>query len=170
MVEDLAHKETSLFLKNKDSALEFKLKGNNCFSNGDNSNALRFYTQALRVAPRDVNDMGKNLVATLYVNRAAVLQKMGLVAESLHDCNLALSICRNYSKAWYRRGKANTSMGNYDNAICDFKVSLCMEPSVSGKKQIEGEINLISNQHNVKDFPVPPNVTKYNNSNIHGPL
>lgn len=45
MVEDLAYKDTSLFLKNKESALEFKLKGNNCFSKGDNSNALKFYTQ-----------------------------------------------------------------------------------------------------------------------------
>ncbi|KAI3508397.1 hypothetical protein L1887_23404 [Cichorium endivia] len=164
MVEDLAHKETSLFLKNKESALEFKLKGNKCLSNGDNSNALRFYTQALRIAPRDVNDMGKNLVATLYVNRAAVLQKMGLVVESLHDCNMAVAICRSYSKAWYRRSKANTLMGNYENAVCDLKVSLHMEHSISGKKQIEGEINLILHQHKVKDFP--PNVDKYNDSNI----
>ncbi|CAH1445465.1 unnamed protein product [Lactuca virosa] len=164
MVEDLAYKDTSLFLKNKESALEFKLKGNNCFSKGDNSNALQFYTQALRFAPRDVNDMGKNLVATLYVNRAAVLQKMGLFVESLQDCNLALTICRSYSKAWYRRGKANTSMGNYDNAVRDFKVSLCMEQSINGKKQIEDEINLILDQHHMKDFP--PNVAKVKDSNI----
>ncbi|KVI07090.1 Tetratricopeptide-like helical [Cynara cardunculus var. scolymus] len=166
MLEDLAHMETSLFLKTKKSALEFKLKGNNCFSNGDNSNAMRFYTQALRAAPRDADDMGKNLVATLYVNRAAVLQKMGLAVECLQDCNRALAISRSYSKAWYRRGKANISMGNYDDAVCDLKVALCMEQSLSGKRQIEGELKLISDHDNGKNFP--PDVAKYKESDIHG--
>ncbi|XP_024971752.1 SET and MYND domain-containing protein 4 isoform X1 [Cynara cardunculus var. scolymus] len=165
MLEDLAHMETSLFLKTKKSALEFKLKGNNCFSNGDNSNAMRFYTQALRAAPRDADDMGKNLVATLYVNRAAVLQKMGLAVECLQDCNRALAISRSYSKAWYRRGKANISMGNYDDAVCDLKVALCMEQSLSGKRQIEGELKLISDHDNGKNFP--PDVAKYKESDIH---
>ncbi|GJT97775.1 SET and MYND domain-containing protein 4 isoform X1 [Tanacetum coccineum] len=81
---------------------------------------------------------------------------MGFLVESLQDCNRALAICRSYSKAWYRRGKANTSMGNYDNAVCDLKVSLCMEQSSSGKRQIEGELKLIAVQHKGKDFP--PNV------------
>ncbi|KAI7727877.1 hypothetical protein M8C21_005862 [Ambrosia artemisiifolia] len=168
MIEDLAHTNTSLCLKNDDSALEFKLKGNNCFSNGDNSNALNFYTQALRVAPRDVDVMGKNLVATLYVNRAAVLQKMGLYLESLRDCNRALAICRSYSKAWYRRGKANTSMGNYNDAVCDLKVSLCMEQSLSGKRQIEGELKLILGQNNREEFP--PNGIKCKESDIYDQL
>ncbi|KAI7727874.1 hypothetical protein M8C21_005859 [Ambrosia artemisiifolia] len=124
--------------------------------------------QALRVAPRDVDVMGKNLVATLYVNRAAVLQKMGLYLESLRDCNRALAICRSYSKAWYRRGKANTSMGNYNDAVCDLKVSLCMEHSLSGKRQIEAELKLILSQNNREDFP--PNGIKCKESDIHDQL
>nr|XP_043618324.1 SET and MYND domain-containing protein 4 [Erigeron canadensis] len=164
MIEDLVHKETSLFLKNKQSALEFKLKGNNSFTSGDYPNALRFYSQALRVAPTDVEDKGKNLVATLYVNRAAVLLKMGLVKESLRDCNRALAVCKSYSKAWYRRSKANTSMGNFDDAVCDLKVSLCTELSVSGKRQIEGELKLILAQHHRKDSS--PDVPIYDESNI----
>ncbi|KAD4585861.1 hypothetical protein E3N88_23462 [Mikania micrantha] len=164
MVEDLAHTSTSLSFKNEESALEFKFKGNNCFSNGDNSNALRFYTQALRVAPRDVDVMGKNLVAILYVNRAAVLQKMCLFLESLRDCSRALSICTSYSKAWYRRGKANSSLGNYDDAVRDLNVSLCMEHSLSGKQQIEGELKLILGQNIREDFP--PNVNKCKESSV----
>ncbi|XP_076903718.1 uncharacterized protein LOC143558846 [Bidens hawaiensis] len=164
-IEDYAHTNTSLCLKDEESALEFKLKGNNCFCDGDYSNALRFYTQALRVAPRDVDVMGKDLVATLYVNRAAVLQKMGLFLESVRDCDRALAISRSYSKAWYRRGKANTSMGNY-NAVCDLKVSLCMERSLNGKRQIEDELKLILAQNNKKDFP--PDDIKRKESDIHG--
>lgn len=57
-------------------------------------------------------------------------------------------------------------MGNYDNAVRDLKVSLCMEQSISGKKQIEDEINLILDQHNVKDSS--PNVAKVKDSNING--
>lgn len=35
--------------------------------------SLHDLNQALRVAPTDVEDRGKNLVATLYVNRASTL-------------------------------------------------------------------------------------------------
>lgn len=42
--------------------------------------------QALRVAPMDANDKDRNLVATLYVNRASVLQ-VSLVS-------LTISVCR----------------------------------------------------------------------------
>ncbi|XP_028782323.1 uncharacterized protein LOC114738435 isoform X2 [Neltuma alba] len=42
-----------------------------------------------------------------------------------------------------RRGKANVSSGNYEDAICDLNVAKSMESSLSGKKQIESELNSI---------------------------
>ncbi|XP_024971753.1 uncharacterized protein LOC112510532 isoform X2 [Cynara cardunculus var. scolymus] len=56
-------------------------------------------------------------------------------------------------------------MGNYDDAVCDLKVALCMEQSLSGKRQIEGELKLISDHDNGKNFP--PDVAKYKESDIH---
>lgn len=45
LVRDLTDPEMALCGKNKEAALEAKANGNACFSNGDFSNALRFYSQ-----------------------------------------------------------------------------------------------------------------------------
>lgn len=133
--------------KKKDSALELKRQGNQCFMKGDYANALVYYSQALQVAPLNAVDMDKNLVATLYVNRASVLHKMDLQLECLRDCNRALQISSTYAKAWYRRAKANVTMGNFDDAILDFQISKNVESSLNGKKQIEDELKVIQALH-----------------------
>ncbi|KAI4306992.1 hypothetical protein L6164_030226 [Bauhinia variegata] len=146
MISDLADPEKALCGKNTDAALESKQLGNQCFSNGDYSKALDCYTQALRMAPLEACDGDKNVVATLYINRAAVLHKMNLSIECLRDCIRALRICPSYAKAWYRRGKANASLENYKDAICDLNVAKSVESSSGGKKQIESEIQKILDQ------------------------
>ncbi|KAL6530368.1 hypothetical protein OROHE_014721 [Orobanche hederae] len=45
MVRDLTDPKMALCGKNKEAALEAKAKGNECFSKGDYSSALRFYSQ-----------------------------------------------------------------------------------------------------------------------------
>ncbi|XP_059627848.1 uncharacterized protein LOC132270675 isoform X2 [Cornus florida] len=147
IVRDLTDPETGLCGKDKDAALESKRKGNECVSKGDYSKALNLYSQALRVAPTDADDMDKNLVATLYVNRASVSHKMGLLVECLRDCDRALVISPSYAKAWYRRGKANASLENYEDASRDLNVAMNLELSLGGKRQIESELKLISDQN-----------------------
>ncbi|XP_024029703.1 SET and MYND domain-containing protein 4 isoform X2 [Morus notabilis] len=164
MVEDLAESEKALCGKNEDEALQWKQKGNRCFATGDYSNALASYSQALRVAPMDAEDMDKNLVATLYLNRAFVLHKMNLLAECIRDCNRALQISPSYSKAWYRRGIANASLGNYKDAINDLNVAKTVELSSGAKSQIESELKTLSDEcgrttnpalkHTVKQFNI----------------
>ncbi|OMO89946.1 Zinc finger, MYND-type [Corchorus olitorius] len=112
--------------KNKEAALHFKQKGNHFYSTGDHSQALRCYSQALRLAPLDADDNGKNLVATLYLNRASLFH------------------------AWYRRGKVNASLGNYEDALHDLTVARNMEPSLGGKKQIENELDILAQPHEGK--------------------
>ncbi|XP_034703875.1 SET and MYND domain-containing protein 4 isoform X2 [Vitis riparia] len=123
IVGDLAHSETALCCKNRDAALESKRKGNECFSSGDYMKALSLYSQALRVAPTDADDVGKNLVVTLFVNRASVLH------------------------AWYRRGKANASLNGYEDAVRDLNVAMHLEESLGGRSQIERELKLILDQY-----------------------
>ncbi|XP_042957525.1 uncharacterized protein LOC122292962 isoform X6 [Carya illinoinensis] len=98
MVRDLTDPERALCGKNKDAALELKQKGNQCFLNEDYGSALTCYSEALRLAPVDVDDMDKNLVAALYVNRASVLHKLDLLMEGRRDCNRALQISQSYAK------------------------------------------------------------------------
>lgn len=45
MVVDLTDPETALCGKSKEAAMEAKVKGNECFSKGDFSNALSLYSQ-----------------------------------------------------------------------------------------------------------------------------
>ena len=45
LVRDLTDPQVALCGKNKEAALEAKAKGNQCFTNGDYSNALLFYSQ-----------------------------------------------------------------------------------------------------------------------------
>ncbi|MED6193508.1 hypothetical protein PIB30_020121 [Stylosanthes scabra] len=148
LLTELADPKHALCGKSKDAALESKQLGNQCFSKGDYANALDCYTQALRKAPFEASDMENNFVATLYINRATVLHKMSLLTECLRDCTRALQICPSYAKAWYRRGKANASLGNYKDAECDLNMAKIMESSSSGKRQIESEQKNILDQCN----------------------
>lgn len=146
-IGELANPETTLCGKSKDAALESKQKGNECFLSGDYTKALSFYSQALRVAPIDSDDKGKNLVATLCMNRASSLHKMGLLVECLRDCNRALLISPSYAKAWYRRGKINGALENFEDAIRDLNVAMNMEKSLGGKRQIQSELGSILDKH-----------------------
>ncbi|RAL52269.1 hypothetical protein DM860_016118 [Cuscuta australis] len=145
-VKDLTDPEMALCRKDPNVASDLKVRGNKCFSSGDHRKALDLYTQALRFAPTS-DDREKTLAATLYVNRASALHKMGLVQECLQDCGRAIVISPTYAKAWFRRGKANASLRKYEEAIQDLNVSLKMEGSLSGKRQIEGELEIILDQH-----------------------
>lgn len=50
-------------------------------------------------------------------------------------------------QAWYRRGKANAALGNYEDAVNDLNVAKNMELSLGGKRQIESEIKIIVDQN-----------------------
>lgn len=146
-IKNFADPERFFYKKNKKYALDLKKSGNDCFSRGVYCKALSLYSQALRVAPSSAEDGGKNLVAMLYLNRALVLLNMGLLVECVRDCNRALAISPSYSKAWYRRGKANASLENYGDAVRDLHVALNMEQSLNEKKKIENELKSVSYQH-----------------------
>ncbi|XP_058786654.1 uncharacterized protein LOC131661214 [Vicia villosa] len=156
MVAELADPSYALCGKNKETALKYKQLGNQCFSNDDYAKALDYYTQALRRAPFEVGEIENNLIATLYINRATVLHKMNLLVECLRDCNRALQICPSYSKAWYRRGKANVSLGNNRDAICDLNIAKSVESSTGGKKQIESEVKIVLDQSKSANIAVQP--------------
>ncbi|KAF9591803.1 hypothetical protein IFM89_007358 [Coptis chinensis] len=140
VVGELTDTEKALCSKNNEIALEFKQKGNECFTSGDYDQALSFYTQALRFAPMDyANEAEKSLVSTLYINRASTLHKLGFLVECVRDCDRAVVLAPYYAKAWYRRGKANVSLESYKDAIKDFNVAISLELSTGGKRRIRDE-------------------------------
>jgi hypothetical protein len=51
-----------------------------------------------------------------------------------------------WCQAWYRRGKANVSLGNNRDAIYDLNIAKSVESSTGGKRQVESELKIILDQ------------------------
>ncbi|XP_052134968.1 uncharacterized protein LOC127753521 [Oryza glaberrima] len=147
VIGELTDPELALCRKDKGRAAELKGKGNACFSKREFEQALGFYSQALRYFPISPDGTDASLIATLYVNRASTMHKLGLLEECLRDCDRAISVSPNYAKAWYRRGMVNASFRNYSSSIHDLEVALSMEVTSSGKSNIEQELKLILQKH-----------------------
>ena len=69
---------------------------------------------------------GRN--AIYYCNRAAVYSKLGNYKQVIKDCQTALSIDPQYSKAYGRMGLAYTSLKQHKEAKDCYKKALEMEP------------------------------------------
>ncbi|XP_026656321.1 uncharacterized protein LOC103724370 isoform X2 [Phoenix dactylifera] len=148
VIKELTDPEMALCRKSKAAALDSKQKGNECFSKGDYVKALSYYSQALRYAPLNYDDIDVNLAATLYVNRASSMHKLGLLEECIHDCNRAIALSPGYVKAWYRRGKANASLKCYEVAIPDLEVAFSMEDTLPRKNHIKEELKMVLSKLN----------------------
>ncbi|XP_047093499.1 SET and MYND domain-containing protein 4 isoform X1 [Lolium rigidum] len=156
VISELTDPELALCSKDKGRAVELKGQGNACFSRREFQQALSFYSQALRYVPISSDVTDEILLATLYVNRASTMHKLGLLEECLRDCDRAISVSPNYAKAWYRRGMINASLKNYSSAMHDLEVALSMEATSSGKSNIEQELKLILlNHRNVNEVGRP---------------
>ncbi|CAL4934275.1 unnamed protein product [Urochloa decumbens] len=147
VMRELTDPELALCRKDKERAVELKGQGNACFSRREFGEALRFYSQALRHVPINSDGMDVNLASAIYVNRASTMHKLGLFKESLRDCDRAITISPNYSKAWYRKGMVKASLKNYSSAIHDLNSALRMEVTSLGKGNIERELNSILQKH-----------------------
>ncbi|GAV76049.1 TPR_11 domain-containing protein, partial [Cephalotus follicularis] len=120
---------------------EFKEKGNQCHLSGDHPQALISYSQALRMVPFDADDMDRNLVATLHVNGHLHCMSVSLLFDT-YIFSSPYSILPSL-QAWYRRGKVNASLENYQDAVRDLTIAQSMESSLGGKRQIESERKII---------------------------
>ncbi|RZC52355.1 hypothetical protein C5167_020789 [Papaver somniferum] len=84
----------------------------------------------------------------------ANIQGSWLKLLSVRDCNRAVVRLPSYTKAWYRRGMANASMGNYKDAIKDLDIAMNMELSSGGNSKIKEELEIIKKQsRRVKNSP-----------------
>ncbi|CAD6205517.1 unnamed protein product [Miscanthus lutarioriparius] len=147
VMQELTDPELALCRKDKVKAVELKGHGNACFSRREFGEALGYYSQALRHVPINSDGMDVKLVSAIYVNRASTMHKLGLFKESIRDCDRAITISPNYSKAWYRKGMVKTALKNYSSAVHDLEVALSLEVTSSGKNNIEQELKLILQKH-----------------------
>ena len=85
-----------------------KETGNACMAVGDYVNAMKWYSQAMTVAPRD---------AALYSNRSFAFLKLGLPERALADADEAIRRRPDWAKAHFRKAEALSQAHVHTDAL-----------------------------------------------------
>ncbi|KAK9508051.1 hypothetical protein O3M35_007798 [Rhynocoris fuscipes] len=103
-------------------------------------NALELYSKAIKIAPKN---------AVYYCNRAAAYSKLEDHKSAIDDCNLALRIDPNYSKAYGRLGLAYYGLGNYEKSVEYYRKAIQLVPDNEAfKNNYELALTKINKQKN----------------------
>ncbi|XP_061357776.1 inactive TPR repeat-containing thioredoxin TTL3-like [Gastrolobium bilobum] len=87
-------------------------RGNDLFSSGKFCEACSAYGEGLKY---------DNSNYVLYCNRAICWSKLGLWEQSVQDCNQALKIQPNYTKALFRRAASNAKLERWVEVVKDYQ-------------------------------------------------
>lgn len=120
-----------LALKRMNRQEESKEKGNTAFKAKDYEAAVTHYTEGIENDP-----FNKNIVGTLYANRAAANLKLKRHKEAISDCDKAIEINDGYAKAYLRRGEIRMEIGEYEEASRDFNKAHQLDPSLGARQRI----------------------------------
>eukprot|EP01114_Cavostelium_apophysatum_P016591 TRINITY_DN4757_c0_g1_i1.p1 TRINITY_DN4757_c0_g1~~TRINITY_DN4757_c0_g1_i1.p1 ORF type:complete len:817 (+),score=170.99 TRINITY_DN4757_c0_g1_i1:14-2464(+) len=108
-------------------AEEFKRKGNEAFSKGENPIAIALYSNAIELDR-------KNHV--LYSNRAAAYAKLEDWDNSLKDAMRCLELEPTFAKAYHRAGTALLELGRYLEAVDVLRDGVKANPSEASLNQL----------------------------------
>ncbi|XP_065698002.2 RNA polymerase II-associated protein 3 [Patagioenas fasciata] len=95
-----------------EKSLAEKEKGNNYFKQGKFDEAIKCYTRGMHYDPYN---------PVLPTNRASAFYRMKKYSVAESDCNLALALDKNYTKAYARRGAARFALKNLQGAKEDYE-------------------------------------------------
>lgn len=95
--------EVAVMLNSVGSVARARAHGNNLFNSGKFTEACMAYGEGLKFDPSN---------PVLHCNRAACRFKLGQWERSVDDCNEALKIHPNYTKALLRRAACNSKVDN----------------------------------------------------------
>lgn len=121
---DPCNHEVSQLLRRAKAVANARLTGNELFKIGKYLEACAAYGEGLEHDP---------LNAVLFCNRAACRSKLRQWEMSVEDCNLALSIQPNYTKALLRRAASNTELERWEEALRDYEI---LRREVPGDKEV----------------------------------
>lgn len=110
-----------------EKAVEIKNLGNEFFQNGNFADAIKCYTEAIKLCPQT----DKQELPKFFQNRAAAFENLKMYDDVVQDCTYALDIDPNYAKALTRRAKALEALEKYQEAFEDF-TALCILNKFSG--------------------------------------
>ncbi|KAF4386536.1 inactive TPR repeat-containing thioredoxin TTL3 [Cannabis sativa] len=112
-VIDYSNLEISMVLKNVKMVARARSRGNELFSSGRFADACSAYGEGLEY---DIPN------SVLYCNRAVCWSKLGIWEKSVLDCNQALKIQPNNTKALLRRAVSNAKLERWAEAVRDYEV------------------------------------------------
>ncbi len=85
--------------------------GRSCLDDGDFDSAIRHFTEAIRLGPRDPR---------AYDYRGCAYAKKGVLDLAINDFTEAIRLNPDDAYAYYCRGLAYDQGGNFSEAIADF--------------------------------------------------
>merc|ERR1711872_421936 len=124
-----------------------KEEGNTAFKAGNLDEAYRLYSEALLIDP-----CNRNSNAKLYFNRATVASKLKKTAESISDCDRALDLDPNYTKALLRRAKCYMETEQYEEAVRDYEKVMKVDRGNMEYRQLLQEAKLELKKSKRKDY------------------
>jgi len=141
-------------LENAKISEEWKEKGNAEFNSGNFEKAEELYSEALGV---------KKDNTALWTNRAQARIKLGKYSDALSDCDWALRVFENCSKAYIHRGRAYLGLKEFDKAEEAFRQAASIESGGKGDgpanklletylKQVEEARTLRQQEKEAADF------------------
>ncbi|URE48244.1 TPR repeat-containing thioredoxin [Musa troglodytarum] len=110
---DPGNAEVSMMLNNVRSVSRARALGNELFNSGKFVEASLAYGEGLKYDPSN---------PVLYCNRAACRSKLGQWEKTIEDCNQALVIQPDYTKALLRRAASYTKLERWTEAVRDYEV------------------------------------------------
>lgn len=113
---------------------QLKEQGNAALSSGKFEEAVKFYSEAIALDP-------KNHV--LYSNRSAAYAKDENYAAALEDANQTIALNPSWSKGYSRKGSALAYLGRHDEAVQAYEKGLELEP---GNEQLAAGLAEVKKQ------------------------
>ncbi|KAA8522270.1 hypothetical protein F0562_012943 [Nyssa sinensis] len=99
---------------------EAKANGNAAFAAGNYTEAIRHFTEAIKLAPSN---------HVLYSNRSAAYASLQQYAEALSDAQKTVELKQDWSKGYSRLGAAHLGLHHYVDAVSAYKKGLEIDPN-----------------------------------------
>lgn len=124
----------------KQEAERLKVEGNNLMKQEKYEEALKNYTEAIKLDPKNAvfycNRFGWlisfkpiSINMLFFLRRAAAYSKLNQHTFSIEDCNKAIQIDPNYSKAYGRMGLAFSNLNDHYQAREYYKKAVDLDPA-----------------------------------------
>ncbi|KAF5184837.1 Hsp70-hsp90 organizing protein [Thalictrum thalictroides] len=110
---------------------EAKAKGNAAFSSGKFDEAIKFFSEAIDLAPTN---------HVLYSNRSASYASLHQYSKALEDAKKTVELKPDWSKGYSRLGAAYVGLGSFDEAINSYEKGLEFDPNNEALKSALSDV------------------------------